>query len=362
MESSVKKYVGLASATAGVVAAGTVAGLLAQQRLVRRRDLDDDLALGSIRGDRHDVRTADGLTLFAEVDEVDAATKTPPGEPTVVFVHGFGLTLDSWHFQRLALRGKHRLVFYDQRSHGRSSRARPEDCTIDRLGEDLERVLDKLAPAGPVVLVGHSMGGMTILALAQLRPEWFGDRVVGVALVSTCADGMGDVTFGLPRGLARVLNDASPSLLSALAHAPKLVERGRRFGSAYALAITRRLAFGGPVPQEYVDFTDTMLSSTPVDVIASFYPEFARLDKADVLVAEGWPETTIICGDRDLLTPVRLSRRMAQAVPRSRLVEVADAGHLVMLESHDLVSDELALLIKTVAARRRRTPQRPPKP
>ena len=84
--------------------------------------------------------------------------------------------------------------------------------------------------------------------------------------------------------------------------------------------------------QEYVDFTDAMLSSTPVDVLASFYPEFARLDKAGVLVADAWPPTTIICGDRDLLTPVRLSRRMAQAVPASRLVEVPDAGHLVMIE------------------------------
>lgn len=347
-----KKYVGLAGASAGVVVAGTAAGLLAQRRLAARRGPDENEApaLGSIRGDQHDVRTADGLTLYAEVDEVEDATRSPD-DPTVVFVHGFGLTLDSWHFQRLALRGEHRLVFYDQRSHGRSGRARPKDCTIDRLGEDLERVLDELVPSGPVVLVGHSMGGMTILALAQLRPEWFGDRVVGVGLVSTCADGMGDVTFGLPRGIARVLNDASPSLLSALAHAPKLVERGRRFGSAYALAITRRLAFGGPVPAEYVDFTDAMLSATPVAVIASFYPEFARLDKADVLVAKGWPETTIICGDRDLLTPVRLSRRMAQAVPRSRLVEVADAGHLIMLERHEIVSDELALLIKTVATR-----------
>jgi len=188
------------------------------------------------------------------------------------------------------------------------------------------------------------------LALAQLNPEWFKRRVAGVTLVSTCADGMGDVTFGLPRGLARMLNDASPSLLSALARAPKIVERGRRFGSAYAFAITRRLAFGGPVPQEFVDFTDEMLSSTPVDVLASFYPEFARLDKADVLVAGAWPPTTIICGDKDVLTPIRLSRRMAQAVPSSRLVELPEAGHLVMLERHEEVSDEIALLLKTVQA------------
>jgi pimeloyl-ACP methyl ester carboxylesterase len=344
--SSVRKYVGLAGAAAGVLAAGTAAGLLAQRRTVARRGPDADAPLGSVRGDRRTVLASDGVELYAEVDEPET---TPAAEdPTLVFVHGFGLTLDGWHFQRLALRGEHRLVLYDQRSHGRSGRSHPQNCTIDRLGADLKRVVDELASDGPIVLVGHSMGGMTVLALAQLDPEWFHRRVVGVALVSTCADGMGDVTFGLPPGLARVLNDASPSLLRGLARAPKLVERGRRFGSAYALAITRRLAFGGPVPQEFVEFTDAMLSSTPVDVLASFYPEFARLDKADVLVAHDWPPTTIICGDRDLLTPVRLSRRMAQAVPTSRLVEIPDAGHLLMLERHEIVSDEISLLVKAV--------------
>jgi pimeloyl-ACP methyl ester carboxylesterase len=306
------------------------------------------MPLGSVRGERRTVTTADGVALYAEVDEPPTAPSAE--DPTLVFVHGFGLTLDGWHFQRLALREEHRLVLYDHRSHGRSGRSEPQDCTIDRLGADLLSVVEELAPTGPIVLVGHSMGGMAILALAQLDPEWFHRRVAGVVLVSTCADGMGDVTFGLPRGLARVLNDASPSLLRGLARAPGIVERGRRFGSAYAFALTRRLAFGGPVPQEFVDFTDEMLSSTPVDVLASFYPEFARLDKADVLVAGAWPPTTIICGERDLLTPVRLSRRMAQAVPTSRLVEIPEAGHLVMLERHEIVNDEIALLVKMVSA------------
>jgi pimeloyl-ACP methyl ester carboxylesterase len=283
--------------------------------------------------------------LYAEVDEPASPRR---GNPTLVFVHGFGLTLDGWHFQRLALRDDYRMVFYDHRSHGRSGRAAAQTCSIDQLGADLKRVIDELAPTGRVVLVGHSMGGMTVLALAHLDADWFHRRVAGVVLVSTCADGMGEVTFGLPRGLARVLNDASPSVLRGLARAPKLVERGRRIGSGYAFAITRRLAFGGPVPQELVDFTDEMLSSTPVDVLASFYPEFARLDKAHVLVADAWPPTTIICGDRDLLTPVRLSRRMAQAVASSRLVEIADAGHLLMLEKPEIVNDEIALLVKEI--------------
>lgn len=349
-ESPVKRAVGLVGATAGVLAAGTMAGVLTQRKGLGRRRKQSDVPLGSLRGERRSVTTRDGLTLYAEVDEPQREPPREPslGSPTIVFVHGYALNLDCWHFQRLALRGDYRLVLYDQRSHGRSPRSEPTGCTIDTLGEDLGRVVEQLVPDGPVILVGHSMGGMTILALAQLHPEWFGRRIVGVALISTCADGMGDVTFGLPRSMARMLNDLSPSMLLALGRAPKLVERGRRVGSGYAFAITQRLAFGGRVPREYVDFTDRMLSATPIDVLACFYPEFARLDKAQVLLAEGWPPTTIICGSRDLFTPVALSRRMAEAVPTSRLVEIPDAGHLLMLERADEVNGEIRLLLQLV--------------
>ncbi len=348
-DSAVKRVIEMVGATAGVLVAGTAAGVLTQRKGLPRRRTGAEAPLGSVRGERHAVTTADGLTLYAEVDE--PAVTPLPGSATIVFVHGYALNLDCWHFQRLALRGEHRLVLYDQRSHGRSDRSQPEHCRIDMLGEDLREVVEQLAPDGPVVLVGHSMGGMTVLALAQLHPEWFGGRVAGVVLLSTCADGMGDVTFGLPRGMARVLHDVSPSMLLALARAPKLVERGRRMGAGYAFAITQRLAFGGRVPREYVHFTDEMLSSTPVDVLACFYPEFARLDKAQVLLAEDWPPTTIVCGSRDLFTPVRLSRQMADAVPSSRLVEIPDAGHLLMLERADQVNEEIARLLQNVPSR-----------
>ena len=57
--------------------------------------------------------------------------------------------------------------------------------TIDQLGRDLKAVIDAAAPEGPLVLVGHSMGGMTVMALADQYPELIRDRVVGVAFVGT---------------------------------------------------------------------------------------------------------------------------------------------------------------------------------
>ena len=139
------------------------------------------------------MRTDDGVVLHAEIDEVapyGGGLKRSSAEPTIVFVHGYALNLDCWHFQREYFRGKHRMVFYDQRSHGRSGRSDKEHASIDQLGDDLRRVIEELVPRGPVVLVGHSMGGMSILAFAERHPEVFAARVAGVALVATTAGGL----------------------------------------------------------------------------------------------------------------------------------------------------------------------------
>ena len=83
--------------------------------------------------------------------------------------------------------GEHRLVFYDQPGHGRSSRLKSGDYDIAALGRSLAAVLDATVPDGHIILVGHSMGGMTIMAFAEQYPEWFGSRVTGVVLMSTSA-------------------------------------------------------------------------------------------------------------------------------------------------------------------------------
>ncbi len=99
-------------------------------------------------------------------------------------------------------------MFYDQRSHGRSDHGEPELTSIDQLGRDLGCVIDTLAPRGPIVLIGHSMGGMSVLALAEQRPELFApkrrgraQRVVGVALLSTSAGRLGALRLGLPAAI-----------------------------------------------------------------------------------------------------------------------------------------------------------------
>jgi pimeloyl-ACP methyl ester carboxylesterase len=309
--------------------------------------------LGSLRGDRRPVTADDGVRLHVEVDEPpmpSAGSDAGRPGPTLVFAHGYALNLDSWHFQRRALRGRHRLVLYDQRSHGRSGRSPSDHCTIDQLGRDLAAVLDAVTGQAPVVLVGHSMGGMTILALAEQHPEWFGERIQGVVLASTSADGLNAETIGLPGLPGRLIHQLTPALMATLAHAPRLVETSRRAGSELSYALTRRLGFGSHVAPEIVDFTDEMLAATPFEVVAAFFPGFDVLDKRNALPALRSLPCVVACGSLDAITPVDTCRRIAELVPSARFVEIADAGHMVILERPAEITDAITDLLARTSA------------
>ena len=180
----------------GVAGLATVAGAAVIERRVvkaRRSAADEAEEYRSLRAPEIRLEADDGIVLHAEVDEVApyATGAIPdPEQPTVVFVHGYALNLDCWHFQRKQMRGRHRMVFYDQRSHGRSERSPREHASVDQTGDDLARVIERLVPTGKVVLVGHSMGGMSIMAFAERHPEVFAERVAAVGLVATTAGGL----------------------------------------------------------------------------------------------------------------------------------------------------------------------------
>jgi pimeloyl-ACP methyl ester carboxylesterase len=345
---------GVLGAAFGVLATGAAIGLAAERYVVGRARLRPDLQASEpffgLQPDRtRTVRTEDGVTLH--VEEVGPAD----ADVTVVLVHGYVQEMAVWHYQRQALQaaGDVRVVLYDQRSHGRSTRGAAERSTIDQLGRDLECVLDELVPQGPVVLVGHSMGGMTIMSLADCRPDLFGDRVVGVALICTSAGKLAQVTFGLPTVALPVTRRVLPVLTRGMSTRPRPFERSRRVGSDLVFLFTRRGGFGsGDVSPAVVEFVATMGARTPVDVIAEFYDTFMTHDKLAALDVLCGVEVLVVAGDRDLMTPPDHSRAIADALPDARLVVVEDAGHMVALEHHEQVSAELLELLQRVRTRR----------
>jgi pimeloyl-ACP methyl ester carboxylesterase len=345
----------------GLAAAGAGVGVNRQRRRIAGRAPDDAPAFGSLRSEPITVVADDGTPLHVEVDEPEPPTqprgrRSRPKPPlTVIFAHGYALEMDCWHFQREHFRDEHyrghvRTVFYDQRSHGRSGRSPLGNATIDQLGRDLLAVMDAVAPEGPVVLVGHSMGGMTVVALAEQQPELFGDRVVGTALISTTAGGLEPSRILFPMVPAWGSAGALGRGISVLARTHKIVDGVRRVGKDIAIVATAEMAFGDEVPASYVEFVDRMLSATPFEVVAEFFPGFSSLDKFDFVGVLAKVPTAVICGTDDKLTSLGHSRKLHSRIDGSTLLECHGAGHMVLLERHCEVNGELDRLLVATGA------------
>src|SRR5947209_247657 len=293
------------------------------------------------------VVTDDGVRLHVEF------AGNPDADLTVVLTHGFTARLAEWGPQVEALQDRARIVLWDQRGHGRSGWTRLRKATVDRTGQDLAEVLDAVVPTGPVVLGGHSLGGMTIMALARRRPELFGSRVVGVFLLATSAGGLvqGGV-LGHWVGLVRRLHLLGLWLLTMQLLAP-LLERFRRRGTRAGRWFTRRYLFGRrDASREQVRMVQDLLEETPYPVVMAFYATFLEHDETASLPVVGRVPVTIVGASHDRLTPVEHSRRMAELIgPGAELVVVPGAGHSVNLTRPDVVNRAFTELLDRVEAR-----------
>ena len=292
------------------------------------------------------VRTDDGVDLHVEVDGIENASLT------VVLSHGFTARLGEWDLQRRALRDRARLVLWDHRGHGRSGWTPLTRATIDRTGRDLGQVLDAVVPAGPVVLAGHSMGGMSVMALARQRPELFGTRVVGAFLLATSAGGLvGDGLVGLGVRLLRSLG-LLPVYLWLLQLWAPLLERFRRRGTRIGRWYTRRYLFGrDDADPERVRMVQDLLEETPLPVTMAFYASFVEHDESAALPVLARVPVTVVAATHDRLTPLPHGRRLAQDIgPAAELVVVDGAGHSVNLTRPAIVDAAFLRLLDRAEA------------
>jgi pimeloyl-ACP methyl ester carboxylesterase len=290
------------------------------------------------------VRTDDGVDLHVEEDG-DGADRL-----TVVLSHGFTARLAEWDLQRETLRSRARLVLWDQRGHGRSGWTPLTRATIDRTGRDLGQVLDAVVPAGPVVLAGHSMGGMSVMALARQRPELFGSRVVGVFLLATSAGGL--VRTGLVGLGVRLMRRLGllPLYLGLLQTLAPLLERFRRRGTAAGRWFTRRYLFGrDDADPEQVRMVQDLLEETPLPVTMAFYATFLEHDESAALPVLGRVPVTVVAATADRLTPVAHGARLAAGIGESaEVVVVPGAGHCVNLTRREVVDAAFLALLDRV--------------
>ena len=312
----------------------------------------------------HTVPAFDGAELHVQED---GAADAPI---TLVLAHGWTLSARAWRAQAeaLAAGGDVRILRYDQRGHGKSTRggawlsgvsgAEAERFvpgpSVYQLGRDLAAVLDQLVPAGPVVLAGHSMGGMTIMALADQRPDLFlaGGLVAGVLLTNTSSGRLSRLTLGFPEAVAKPVRNSLIKTLRKIAARPAKADAVRAkqaTGSRLAVAQTRWLLFGPKAPRAVIVECNEIVKTCPSATMAGFFPALMAHDKHAALKNLGGAEVEVVASGRDRLTPVGHARRLADAIPGARLTVVPGTGHMLPMERPQVIT---ALLTKLVAAAR----------
>ncbi|WP_330252345.1 alpha/beta hydrolase [Nocardia sp. NBC_00565] len=332
----------------GLASAGVV-GVLASAHALRRIGARVlwPARTDEYRDENFDLLDEDRSGAVLTEDGVRLATREcgPPDAPvTVIFVHGFCNTMESFHFQRRDLERRWgpgvRLVFFDLRGHGRSGTPTTESCTVAQLGRDLAAVIESSAPTGPVALVGHSLGGMAVLAAAAQFPELFAARVIGVGLLSTAA---AEVTAA---GITQLLrNPAVDGFRLAVHTAPALVQAGRSTVRHVIAPILHVSSYHGHVSPTLSRFSTLMIDRTPVETIVKFLKAIELHDESAALPALAHLPVLVLGGAHDVVIPFRNSRALARELPNSELIRLNDAAHMAHLQFPDIVNDALDRLL-----------------
>lgn len=284
--------------------------------------------------------TSDGVRLAVRVHGADDAPLT------VFMAHCWTLDQRDWHYQVTALLAEFgpgvRLVTWDHRGHGGSDKPAKPDCTLDHLGRDMGELIDAIAPTGPLVLAGHSIGGMTLMALAEQRPE-LAARAVAVLFCSTSAGQLDTVTLGMPE-MGKRLRAQIPRLLALRSRT--LSRRARRRAPIVERMIIGRFVFGSPMRLVDAALTVEGLISSPSATVVGFYEDFMTHNRLDALKLYDGARVRILVGTRDVLTPPAHARRIQSVLPDAELTLAPGAGHMLPLERDELVSGVLIRLIR----------------
>jgi len=306
----------------------------------------------TIQLERSGVTTTDGVRLNVE-------TTGPADAPvTVLLVHGWTCSTRSWHNQVESLPqilgpDAVRVVSYDHRGHGRSDPAPTGSTRIEQLAEDLVTVLDTVVGDGPVVYAGHSMGGMTLMALADARPDLFGSRIRAAALVSTSSGQAGSGAFGIPKRFDAATAAVAPRAVNLVS--TRLARRTvRRAASPLSARLQRpalrRVVFGKKVDPAEVDLFLSDLAIVPGPSYGGFFEAILQHDRGYALKVLDRLPVEIMHGTRDRLLPPRHANRMAADLPTARLWIYPGAGHMLMQERPRDVTHRLASLARKVTA------------
>ena len=303
----------------------------------------------------HDLTTEPGLTQVSATGFVDnegvrvAWYEVGPAdaEVTAVFIHGYCLSAESFYSQVADVRANYpsvRCVLVDVRGHGRSTHVAPSECTVRGAADDVLAVIAERAATGPLVVMGHSMGGMIALNLLRRAPRQVAQRIEGMLLVSTSMQRFA------AEGMARMLESRTlGAIYSACLRLPDRMNRARFEAAAVVTPAFAALLQDFP-QMDSLQFHVSMLLDTPMSSYAGFFDDLVEHSEFGAAARLRDIQGEIVVGNYDIVTPKRQSEVIARHWPAATFTAIEGAGHMVILEEPREVSKALGRVLDRVLA------------
>lgn len=282
---------------------------------------------------RRGVRAGDGANLAVRRHGNEFAPVN------IVLAHGWTLGAELWDDVIRRLLDKFgeevNIVSYDHRGHGRSDAGPRGSGTLEQLADDLRTVIDTCAPAGKVILAGHSMGGMALLAFAERHRDLLDERVAGAAFVCTSPGRMWNPLKRLPGFLL-----TAPLVLGI--NNPRLLRHSwiTRFALKHGL-------YGGTAQIRHLNESIRQMRAVDPRIYAELGVAMLRHERDGALGRFAAIPTVVFAGTRDHLTPARHGRRIAEGIDGALLLIEPGAGHMAPCERSVSVARELGALTRT---------------
>jgi pimeloyl-ACP methyl ester carboxylesterase len=306
----------------------------AEIRLRRMEDPEAGEVLSEPLGEKgHYGKSFDGVRIYTE--ELGAG-------PTLVLVHGWFCNTDMWHYQKKLLSDSYRLVCFDQRGHRRSECPECDAFSLETLARDLKAVMDDCVNDEGAVLIGHSMGGMSIIKYMEMFPEDIGARVKGVGLVDTTNVPMFETIMG-GRALEPLQDKVVEPLIRWITHHPGFADGLKRslVRTAPFLLATRYLGYGSGASLTQMVYIQEMAGKTTMKgacLAGLGLIENEKEMSLEPLRLSGIP-VLIWVGEKDKLTLPEVSIRMKEKLPQADFHLVPDTGHPSYMEEYGLFNE-----------------------
>jgi pimeloyl-ACP methyl ester carboxylesterase len=251
--------------------------------------------------------------------DVDVRTvRAGEGDTTVLLLHGYAESLMAFRPSFDILAAKTRAVAIDLPGFGLSDKPTGSydlASYVQRVSAFIDQHL-----SGPVVLVGHSMGGAVAAGVALERP----DRVVGLVLIAAAGNGLSPAVESITRQGADVMGwiNAAVGELVVPLHDPDWLAEPDEW-------------------RHYDPLLDPAFRSASAEVLRQF--DFAGLRTSFGNIEQ---PTLLIWGQRDPTIPLEFGEAMNDSIPCSRLLVIRRALHRPHQTEPDLVAAQIAGFIK----------------